>query len=134
MVAALTLGGCQRPRVPRDAGRESRDEMRPAGGRAAGVQAAGGRGRSHATAIDEQPVPWVPADPSVHLALERFRSGSEGDRMAVAGLLMKMGSEEAMTGLVLLLRELPPGDVKSTICQRLETIDVAGKQEFLLGL
>jgi len=134
ILTALAIGGCQRPKAPADAGRESHGKARPAHAMRVETRTTGARARSGVSAEDDQPVPWIPTDPSVHLALERFRNGSERDRLAIAGLLMRMGSEEAMTGLVILLRELPPGDVKSVICQKLEKFEVGGKREFLLGL
>ncbi len=132
MALLVVLAGCHRPEAPPKSGKKIGYEKRQAPFHWGG--SGGAVANPRAVAEESEAVPWVPNDPSVRLALERFRNGSDSDRLAIAGLLMEMGTEESITGLVLVLRNLPAGEVKSLICQKLEKLEAGTGREFLLGL
>lgn len=131
MAVMLLAAGCHRPSPPPPP-KKSSPATKLGGSFLWGRSQRSPTGQSGAG--DASDVPWLPGDPSVRMALERFGNGSDADRLAIAGLLIRMGTEESITGLVLVLRDLPAGEVKSLICQKLESLQTAGREELLLGL
>ncbi len=132
MVVALAVGACGRPSHSVDVDREREGEFpRHVAAVSDGIVRGDGAGSA---AHGDPPVPWRPSDPGVGRALERFRAGTDGDRLAIADQLIGAGTEESITGLILLLRELSPGEAKTAICQKLAGVSGADRQGFLLEL
>lgn len=75
---------------------------------------------------------FLPKSPEVTALVSSFFSASPEQQMALAKDLLRLGSVEALGGVLHLCINLPPGEVKSQICQDLLQFDPGPHRGFLL--
>lgn len=79
------------------------------------------------------PAELMPADPAVQALVRKYSGASGDERAEIARQLLAAGTTESVAGLMQITQGMPPGELKSSICQGLSGMETREKREFLLG-
>lgn len=74
-----------------------------------------------------------PKDPRIQSLLKRFADAKGEDRERVVNEILLNDTAEGVAGALEVSQGLPPGELKTLICQRLSGIETREKRDFLLG-
>ena len=81
----------------------------------------------------DRPTEFMPQDSVVKALVREFFDGQPEQQRMIADRLLELGTSDAVQGLLHITLSLPPGELKSHICQQLSGLETREKRDFLLG-
>ena len=122
LAAALFVTGCRRPANPPGSGDSAELAKPTASPNPATVN----------TIVPNAPAFGVPKA-TAESSADRFRNGTDADRIKIAGHLLNAGTDDAFVLLLTLVHEIRPGSARTAICERLSKMDTTGRRDELLN-
>lgn len=104
-------------------------------------ESSSGKASMAATATPAAPVEKIsrpaadlmPKDTTILAMVRKFFQVSPAEQAHIVQQLLSAGTTDAVAGLLEILASMPPGELKSSVCQGLAQMETREKRDFLLG-
>ena len=131
-VSFLLLTGCDQGPLAQSLNEPAKEPAPPAAVSASAGKAQGGSSLGTGLPAPEAAA-FMPKDSVVQALVRKFFDGNAEVQTSVVDELLHIGTVEALEGLLHLSLSLPPGELKSHLCQGLAGMETREKRDYLLG-